>query len=55
VAQYCLSPDQVYTSDSSDASFDGEVSLTLKGESGQTSYKALLAQGGPGVFEVSPD
>ena len=44
----------VYTSDNTDASFDGKVSITLKGQNGATSYSTLLGQGSSdtGVFQV---
>ena len=45
----------VYTSEVSDASFDGDVSLTLKGENGVTSYSMPLGRGSSdkgGVFQV---
>ncbi len=43
----------VITSDNADASFDGEVSLTLKGDGGITAYKTLLGKraSDPSVFQ----
>ena len=45
----------VYTSDNTDASFDGKVNITLKGQNGATSYSTLLGQGSSdtGVFQVN--
>ena len=44
----------VYTSDNTDASFDGDVSLVLKGENGTLSYNTLLGKGSAdnAVFQV---
>jgi len=45
----------VHTSDAADASFDGDVSLTLKGENGATSYSMPLGKGSSdngGTFQV---
>lgn len=45
---------KIHTSENTDASFDGNVSIMLKGENGATTYSTLLGRGGSdtGIFQV---